>query len=473
MKHMFGLKPFALGLIAAVAFTAGAPDDASAQRASRTAAKGKPAAAGPQLDRERGAREAAAAVSAAGLACTITDAGYIGSSNIVVNGATVTRNAYEVACQNNLGHVVFQPQVAGVGRAEAVDCLIVQVNERLARTKGQTAGVLQCRLPGNAQPEQGLRALAAEAGGACTINNGRYVGSVSSGVAQRYEVGCADKAGFLLDRPAAAGARPSMVSCLSVAGTPSACQFTTQAQILATLAPVVAQAKRDCALSKVRIAGRNAKTSADVLELGCEGAKPGFFVELSDTGQFVRAMDCGAIRNTACEFTSATALDASRRDDFTRRLRAAGVDCTVGQLRYIGAETNGSRDVFEAACTNRPEGVYALLPAQGTANAEVYDCLLAPKRGAACQLTQESAVYPRLTTAIAGRLTNACTVNGARRLGSTPQGEDFYEIACADGRAFVVDYGGNGKIRMFLNCREASAVLGGCRAGPNASQSRR
>jgi hypothetical protein len=475
MKNPFGPKPLVLGLLAAFALVSATPEDASAQLSRR--AKAKPAAAAaaaapPGLDRERGGKEAPAAVAGARLACTVVDAALVGTSDAPVNGVAVTRNVYEVACQDGLGHMVFAPQQPGGPGAEAIDCLIVQANQRLAEAKGQGQSALACRLPGNAQAAQGLRSYVAQAGGdACTINNARYLGALNGASMLRYEVGCAEGAGFVLDRPVVGGGKPTRLSCLSVIGTNSTCQFTTQAQTFASLNPAVAQARRDCTVANARPAGRNPTTQAEVFEIGCSGGKPGFFVELSGAGQYVRTIECGAIRNTPCQFTSGESLENARKDDFTRRLRANGVDCAVGQLRYIGAEANG-RDIFEAACTNRPEGVYALLPAQGTANAEVYDCLLATTRGAACQLTQPSVLYPRLTSAVAGRLTNPCTVNGARSLGSTREGENFYELACADGRQFIVDYAGNGRIKQFLNCREASGILGGCRAGPTGSISR-
>jgi hypothetical protein len=472
MKHSFGPKPLVFGLLAAFAFASVAPD-AAAQRSPRRMPEGKPAAAGPQLDRVRGGAEAPAAVTASGIACTVTDAAFVGASNVTVNGVKSTRNAYEVSCQEGLGHIIFQPTTAGVGRAEAVDCLLVAANERLAKAQGNTSGVLSCRLPGNAQPATGLRTYLSQAGATCTPTQARYMGALQGGAGARYEVACSDGQGLVLDRALTGGARPTVVSCLSVLGTNSACQFTDKARLVASLSPVVAQARRECTVSDVRAAGRNPTTQAEVLEIGCSGGRPGFFVEVGANNQFVRAMECGSVRNEPCQFTSTEAVESVRKAELSQRLRAAGNDCAINQLRYIGKEASGGRDVFEASCSNRPDGVYALLPASGSTGAEIYDCLLAAKRGARCELTPESAVYPRLTSAVAGRLTNACTVNAARRLGTTTQGEDWYEIGCADGRQFLVDYAGNGRLRSFLNCREGSGILGGCRNGPTGSISRR
>jgi carbonic anhydrase/acetyltransferase-like protein (isoleucine patch superfamily) len=61
-------------------------------------------------------------VAAAGLGCTITEAAYIGTSAATVNGAAVTRNAYEVAAAKASGTSSCSPSPRH-GGAEAVDCL--------------------------------------------------------------------------------------------------------------------------------------------------------------------------------------------------------------------------------------------------------------------------------------------------------------------------------------------------------------
>lgn len=466
MKHTLGLKPLAMSLLALAAFATAAADASAQGRASRQ--RQRPAAeAGPQLDRERGAREAPAAVQAAGLTCTVADAAFVGSSNDTVNGVAVTRNVYEVACQDSLGFVIFQPP-AGAGPSVAHDCIVIDASFRAAEAKGQSTG-LQCRLPGNAQPAQGLRSLVAQTGGTCTIGAARYVGELAQLQALRYEITCSEGPGYFIDRPRGQGT-PARTSCLAALGSPNACTLTTREQTLASLTPLVAQAQRQCTVANARMVGASRETGSEVVEIGCEPGRPGFFLEIDKQGKFSRTLECGRISNTPCQFTAPEVAQAAARVQVQERLRTAGSDCTVGELRSVGAEQRSGREIYEVTCTNRPHGAFMALASTTNPKSDVYDCLFAPYFGTTCQLTQESQVYPRLATAMTIRGQNpGCQVRNSRWMGRTDQGENWFELGCADGRTFVVDYRSDGKVANTLTCREAANIGSGCRAGDRGS----
>lgn len=468
MKLSFGSRSASVCLAGALAAVGVSllPYDTSAQGRIRRGSE-TPAAAdrddrpnrqarqsGPQLDRARGAAEAPAIVRAAGLTCTIADAAFVGST-------PDNRNGYEVACREGLGYIVTAPSQAG-GAAQVFDCVNVDTTFRAAQASGQ-GGAPQCRLPGNAQPARGLQAYVAQAGAACTINNARYIGDSRANNTVRYEVGCAEGPGYVVDRPRAAGARATAQTCFRAeAGGPFRCQFTPRAQSLAALAPLVAQARRQCTISDARIVGVKPQTRNEVVEVGCQGA-PGFLIETAPTGGFVQAYDCGRLGNAPCQFTAAAQVQALNAADYSRLLRASGFDCAVANFSRLGDEANTGRDIVEVACSNRPDGAFAILAENPGQRSEVYDCLLAPKRGQQCQLTKAEALYPRLSAAITGSQRSNCTVVNHRRMGSTPQGEDWYEVSCSQGRNAVVDYRGNGQVRQVLRCPDAAQVLGGCK----------
>ena len=457
------MKNIALALAAAVLALAGAvPEDASAQRSSRNGQQQRPKAdAGPQLARARGATEAPAAVQAAGLRCTVSDAAFVGSLR---DAAGATRLGYEVACTEGLGYLIQLGQ-AGAS-TQALDCLVVGEAAKAAQAAGRT-GAAQCQLPGNANPAQGLQPLVAGAGRSCTVSNARYVGSRPNG-GTLYEVACAQGAGFVLERPTTGA--PTVSTCLSVAGSPAACTLTTTAQLVSTIAPVAAQSRRPCTVTQVRAAGRDPQSQNDVLEVGCEPGRPGYLLEVNNAGGFVRALDCDRVRGVECQFTSTAALQTANREALLARVRAAGLqDCTPSDVRVLGAETRTAREVVELACGNRPYGAIALL-GSGSARSEVHDCLMAPRWGGACQLTQVSAAYPRVSSAlrVRGKSPN-CQITDARWMGFTTQGENWFDLTCADGRSFIMDYRGNGQVASVLTCREGSEIGGGCRAGIRAS----
>jgi hypothetical protein len=414
------------------------------------------------LDRARGATEAPAALQAAGVRCTVTDAAFVGTMR---DAAGATRLSYEAACSEGLGFVV---QLGQAGAAtQAYDCLVLGAAADAAQARGQ-AGAVRCQLPANTPPAKGLQPLVAGTGRACTVTDARYVGSRPNG-GTLYEVACAQGAGFVLERPTAGA--PTVSTCLSVAGTPAACTLTTTAQLVSTMAPVAAQSRRPCTVTQVRVAGRDPNSQNDVIEIGCEPGRPGYLLEVNNTGGFVRALDCDRVRGVECQFTSTAALQTANREALLARIRAAGLsDCTVSDVRVLGAETRTAREVVELACSNRPYGAIALLASGPGARNEVHDCLMAPRWGGACQLTQVSAAYPRVSSAlrVRGKSPN-CQITDARWMGFTTQGENWFDISCADGRSFIMDYRGNGQVASVLTCREGAEIGGGCRAGTRAS----
>jgi hypothetical protein len=394
MKSLFraGSAALCLGGAVAVVSLGALPEDVSAQGRTRPVspeAKQRAgqagATGGAQLDRARGAKEAPAALQAAGLRCSITDAAYLGA-----NGA---RNAYEVACREGLGFIVLVAQPTKAAPSTILDCVSAQSTARADQASGRPAGV-QCRLPANAQPAQGLAAVAREAGVTCTVTNGRAVGLLSASNAIRYEIGCSEGAGYVLDRPQAGG-RPSAQSCLraeAAGGGQFRCEFTTKAQSLAALNPVITASRRSCTVSDARIVGRNPTTQNEVIEVGCQGAA-GFFLETASNGSFVQAYDCGRFGNTPCEFTAGAMVQERNAQDYGRLLKAANFDCNVSNFRRLGAEQQTGREIVEVACSNRPDGAFALL-STGSGSSEVYDCLTAQKRRQNCSLTSEEALYP-------------------------------------------------------------------------------
>jgi len=456
MMRSWVLKTTVLGL-SGVLVAAAVAEPAWAQRGRVK----RPTQAVAVFDLKRGASEAPAVVQAAGLNCSITAAAYLGTSP---DG----RGAYEVACRDSLGFIVSTAPKAG-GRAEAFDCLAARAGAEAAKAAGRTS--LECRLPGNADPVRALQPVVNAAGLRCTVNNARYVGDTTTTNAVRYEIGCAEGPGYLLDRPRTAGAQPTSISCFhALAAAKMQCQYTSQAQILASFAPAVAQSGRTCTVANVRRAGRNPRTNNEIIEVGCAPGQVGFFLETTPQGGFAQAYDCGRLGDEPCQFTNTAAVQAAERETLQARLRAAASNCTVDQFRLLGREPRTGRLAYEASCAGGAQGVIAVVPSGAGGQTEVTDCLLAQRYGQQCQLSQVSSLYPRISSAmvVRGRSAN-CNVRDSRWKAATTDGANYIEVDCADGRSFIVDYRGNGRVANTISCRDATELAGGCRNGATAS----
>jgi hypothetical protein len=140
-------------------------------------------------------------------------------------------------------------------------------------------------------------------------------------------------------------------------------------------------------------------------------------------------------------------------------LAKAGRGCQVDKARLIGV--GQTQTYYEAACKdgtglvllapNKPDG-----PALVAAN-----CLqFAPDSKAHCTLTTpvtELAVVDGLAAA-----TGKCTVKDKRFVVSDASGTDYFEVACTDGKGYILHADGSGKLKETIDCAVASGIAGGC-----------
>ncbi len=432
------MRRLAMALAALAALALGAPLSAYAQDKPAEITKDQ---------RDKGMKEAPAAVQKAGLTCTVADAYYVGKST----GADAS-DIYEVACQQGLGYVVLSGK-----QAKAYDCLA---------TAGQK---LACRLPGNADPKQALKPLIASAGVTCTPTAARYIGA--NATVSVYEVACQDGPGYVLQAPAAGSATAATVAlpCFQASGN-MACTLTPKAQTDAYLASLAAKSGRTCQVSGSRYIGTDKTTAGSYYELGC-GAQPGFVLALNKSGGVDRAISCDQAQGLGgCQLTSAAQVAAESTGRYTQLAQAAGFNCNVSRDRPIGTDKMG-RDIVEIACSNRPDGAVLAAASAAGGRSEVVDCVKAGQFGAngACTLTQPTAIYARYTAALTAKGRSTCQVSGARYLGHNTSGTDEIETACADGKpGYVVQITPAYQVTEVLSCGQAKAAGMTCTLPTNA-----
>ena len=255
--------------------------------------------------RDKGMKEAPAAVQKAGLTCTVTDAYYIGKSS----GADAS-DIYEVACQQGLGYVVLSGK-----QTKAYDCLA---------TMGQKS--LACRLPANADPKQALKPLIASASLTCP--------------------------GYVLQAPAAgtAGTVTVAMPCVQATGN-MACTLTTKAQNDAYLAALASKSGRTCQISASRFIGTDKTTAASYYELGC-GAQPGFVLAVNKAGAVERAITCDQAQGLGgCQLTSAAQVAAESTSHYSQLASSAPSPATGPS----GSTRTGATSWSSPAPTGRTE----------------------------------------------------------------------------------------------------------------------
>ncbi len=400
--------------------------------------------------RDKGMKDVPAVIQKAGVTCTPTDAYYVGAST----GKEGKQDVYEVACQQGLGYVLL----SGAASTRAFDCLATAAQPSLV-----------CRLPGNADPKQGLKPYITSAAVTCTPTNARYLGANATTTV--YEVACQEGPGYLLQAPVPPATTAVIaVPCLQAEGGANACTLTSKAQDVAVLSTLAGQAGKTCQISADRFIGNDSKTGDAYYEVGC-GAQPGFVIAATRTGGLDKVITCGQAQGLGgCKLSDTSQIMAQESAGYTQKAKAAGFNCDVAKYRSIGLDSTGG-DVVELACSNRQDGVVAVFPKVATGKTEFVDCVKAGEFGpsGACTLTPLTPILAKYSAVLASRNRGACKVSAARYIGQNPHGDDYIETACADGKpGWVMEFSPSDQVRDILTCGQAKSAGMACQLSASA-----
>ena len=434
----------------------------AAPLAAQAAAKAPPAAPTFSKDqKDKGKKDVPPLISAAGVTCTMTDAALLGTSEEKVDGKAVKSTIYEAACSEGMGYILMAKPNA---KPQAFDC--VQISDSPSLT---------CKLEANANPPAALQPVVAKTGRTCTVNKAKYLGSSPSTGIIRYEVGCSDGPGFVLDAPAPGSTtQPSTISCLKAESGQINCAFTPKEQSVTQLTQLTAAqpAAKDCKVKDARWVTSDPSKNSDYYELGCDAGKPGFMTEVAANGTFMRTLSCAQAQGIAggCTFTDVNTAQSSENGTYTKLAKAAGYQCDVSKYRSLGIDAATKSEVVEIACGNRPDGAVAYFPIDAGGKARFFDCIRAASRGITCRLSKEDTAYPKLTAALASKGKSTCKVSGARNIGIAADTKtEYVETACADGLpGYVIAFDDTSDtVKDLITCGAAAGLGGGCKLPTN------
>ena len=425
--------------------------------ATTVSAAKKPAPAADGIDpksREKGMAEAPALATAAGLACTVTEARWIGAD------AKTKQGFYEIACNPGLGGVI----VATAGNATPpafYSCL--ETGKPGADGK---PGPLACKLAGNADPVQALAPFIAKSGATCTIDKARSIGASAKNTF--FEVACQGGFGYILIASAPIDVNKDVKATTCLAYEPGAnlsCQLTTRESQLAMVDQLAAASGKNCTVTDKRyiLAAVNGST---YFEVSCSDGK-GYVLERAANGSLARAIDCAnAPGGAECTLTDSREAKTEQAGLYTRLAAKAGFPCKVE--KYALFPSRGKpEEVVELKCSDRPDGGVAVFDANG--GGKVYNCIVAELQGYACSFTPKAASVVKISNDLKALGKGSCVVSDARTIGKTATGDGFIEVACSDGLpGWVLNYAtGSDTPKEVLSCRQASGVGGGCKLPTN------
>ncbi|KRB52088.1 hypothetical protein [Phenylobacterium sp. Root700] len=416
------MRPFITGLAATLALLALAPAATSAPKKVEEIT---------EKARTQGMAEAPAFAKAAGIACNVTDARFVGK--VEDKKAKTATSYYEIDCDQGVGFVL---SAASGGATTSFTC--IEANTPQPDGKPSTLG---CKLPGNADPKSDLKPLLAAAKVQCTPEQVRGVGQ--SATATYIEVACQGSSqGYIIKSSAPMdAAKPVEASdCMLYDGADSniKCTLRDAASRLAVVDTLAASANNGCTVKEKKYVGQS-QTGSAFFEAACTDGK-GYMYRV-DAGKLAQTYECAKASTVmgGCTLTDSKEAVTEQNGLYTRLAKTAGFNCEVS--KYAPFPGPAGKDIVEMACSNRPDGGVGIF---GGPNDKpiVYDCARAPIAGYRCSFTKPEAGYSLVTGDLKKLGKNECTVSNSRIIGKTAKGTTYMEVACSDGlKGYIIEYG--------------------------------
>lgn len=271
----------------------GMPQDPGAAPAPEGATRAPPlATSGPAA-----AMAAQRIANAAGVTCQVVEANVIGQTT------DRQRVTYEAACASGPGYILVNSIPP-----EARDCVLLAAQAEADRAANPNADVgAQCVIAQNKDVARAVAGYAAEAGIACTVDEGAPLGRTAENTLI-YEVGCAGLDGYRIEKTATGW---STTECAVIVTQNSTCRFSTAEEQAATLKARVAGSEAEaCDVVQARYIGASAGDT--LYEAKCSAGN-GVIVRFTPEHVVRQVFPCEAAQRIAggCRLTTIAAAPAA------------------------------------------------------------------------------------------------------------------------------------------------------------------
>jgi hypothetical protein len=239
---------------------------------------------------------------------------------------------------------------------------------------------------------------------------------------------------------------------------------------MAAAPDLIAAAGIQCQLADARLIGESSdpktKAKRTFYELACSDNEGVVVAKLSDQPALVVV---------TCLETSAPTADgkpnglmcvlpgnSDPKAGLLAYVAKAGTVCTPDQIRALGHSAVNTD--FELKC--HEGGGYILktsVPPRLDKPITVEPCVIFdPAGNVKCELTDRAAQLG-VADRLAAQSGKNCTVKDRAYVGITEKGEIYYEVACQDGKGYVLEEAPNGALTKTIDCASADYLNGGCK----------
>jgi hypothetical protein len=246
-----------------------------------------------------------------------------------------------------------------------------------------------------------------------------------------------------------------------------------RAKGMAAAPALITSAGADCKLADARFVGDSvdAKTKAksSLYEVACTGGEGLLILEGGGAaGSPPSTFTCmeaatpgpdGKPRGTQCILPG----NLDPKSGLGAYIAKAGVVCTPDRVRALGH--SATNVYFELAC-HEGGGGYILQtssPPSADKAASASPCIMFdPSSNEHCELTDRGAQLA-VVDALVAKSGKPCAVKDRSFVGATQAGTMLFEVACQDGKGYMLEEKSDGSLNAAVPCTEADSFAGGCK----------
>jgi hypothetical protein len=142
--------------------------------------------------------------------------------------------------------------------------------------------------------------------------------------------------------------------------------------------------------------------------------------------------------------------------------RQAGVACTPSKARWVGEDRGKAADIYEVGCSDNTSFIISAPQPGSSAKLSQESCLQGALRGdGLCEFMSKETAMGAIGQ-LASKSGKACQLKDARWIGAKQSGGSFYEVACSDGKGFMIETAATGAFTKAVDCEQADNIGGGC-----------
>ncbi len=237
-------------------------------------------------------------------------------------------------------------------------------------------------------------------------------------------------------------------------------------------APALVQAAgSDCKVADARYVGEatdpKTKAKTTLYEVACEGSE-GLLVQQVSTETAPSVFTCEeAASAVASGNKGATQCilpgNADPKAGLIPFVTKTGITCTPDKVRALGHSPTNA--FFELACHEGPPGYILQISSPPRLDKPVTaePCLMfEPSSNIHCELTDRAAQMS-IVDKLMAQTGKPCVVKDRGFIGMASSGVTYFEVACQDGKGYVVQQSPGGAPAKAIDCVNADAIAGGCK----------